>query len=309
MNDTARPLLKLTRTTADWLLLALLVVVWGSSFAVTKIAVETIPAEWISAGRLAISAALVVPFVLARGGNFSASLLNWRWVIWLTCAGTLLPFYLIAWGTARIDSGLAGVLMALVPLVILVFAHLLLPDEKMTRPKVAGFALGFAGVLVLLGPETILNFGVQGTALFGQLAIIAATLCYGVHASTTRLVPSMSSQELAASTLALGALLAVPLALWLSPHALLEASTRSLLALVVLGTFQTALASLVLYRLLTQAGAGFTAMCNYLIPVFAVVLGAVWLGEQITWKIVIGSAFVLSGIAVSQQIYKRIFKR
>jgi len=296
------------RSLTDWLLLFTPVMVRGSSFAVTKKAVETIPAEWIAAARLVISSALLVPYVLLRGGRFSAAFRHWNWVAWLACVGTLLPFFLIAWGTRRIDSGLAGVLMAFVPLIVLVFAHMLLPDEKMTRPKLTGFALGFAGVVVLIGPESLGDIAGHGAALVGQLAVIGATVCYGLHASTTRLVPGIESQELAASTLALGAVVALPLALVMSPDALLHASRESLVSLVTLGTFQTALASLVLYRLLARAGAGFTAMCNYMIPVFAVLLGAVWLGEAITWQIVIGSALVLSGIAVSQGLYRHIVR-
>jgi drug/metabolite transporter (DMT)-like permease len=297
------------RTATDWILLAALVVIWGSSFAATKIAVETIPAEWISAGRLSIAAALLVPLVLVRGGNFAQAFRNRGWIAWLTLAGTVVPFFLIAWGTRQITSGLAGVLMAIVPLMILVFAHLMLPDERLTWPKALGFGLGFAGVVVLIGPDTLLSLGSAGLAFWGQMAIIGATVCYGLHTTTARLVPTMASQELATATLALGAVIALPIALVLSPDGLMQASARSMLALLVLGTFQTAIASLVLYRLIAQAGANFTAMCNYLIPLFAVVLGAVWLDEALTPSIIIGCALVLGGIAVSQQIYRGLFRR
>jgi drug/metabolite transporter (DMT)-like permease len=297
------------RTATDWILLAALVVIWGSSFAATKIAVETIPAEWISAGRLSIAAALLVPLVLVRGGNFAQAFRNRGWIVWLTLAGTVVPFFLIAWGTRQITSGLAGVLMAIVPLMILVFAHLMLPDERLTWPKALGFGLGFAGVVVLIGPDTLLSLGSAGLAFWGQMAIIGATVCYGLHTTTARLVPTMASQELATATLALGAVIALPIALVISPEGLMQASARSMLALLVLGTFQTAIASLVLYRLIAQAGASFTAMCNYLIPLFAVVLGAVWLDEALTPSIVIGCALVLGGIAVSQQIYRSLFRR
>jgi drug/metabolite transporter (DMT)-like permease len=161
---------------------------------------------------------------------------------------------------------------------------------------------------VLIGPETLLGLADQGLAFWGQLAIIGSTICYGLHTATTRLVRTVSSQELATATLALGAVIAVPAALTLSPDGLLQASLRSLVALLVLGTFQTALASLVLYGLLARAGASFTAMCNYLIPVFAVVLGALWLGEQVTPQIIAGSVLVLGGIAVSQQLYRRFLR-
>jgi len=254
--------------------------------------------------RLAVAAAVLVPYALWQGHRFAVARRHWPWFVWLALCGTVVPFYLLSWGTARVPSGLAGVLMALVPLVIMTCAHFLLPDERMTRPKLVGFALGLIGVVVLIGPRTLFTLGEGGAALLGQIAIIGTTLCYGLHATTTRLVPRVAPVELATGTLAIGAVIALPLAFTSAPDALGTATASSLISLLILGTFQTALASLVLYRLLAQAGASFTAMCNYLIPVFAVMLGAVWLGEAITLQIVVGSILVLSGIAVSQQLYR-----
>ncbi len=294
------------RTLTDWLLLLVLVVCWGSSFAITKIAVETIPASWVAAGRLSVAAAVLLPLVIVRGRGLAHVFKHWGWVLWLTLAGTIVPFVLMAWGTKQIASGLAGVLMAFVPLVILVFAHFLLPDERMTRPKAIGFGLGFTGVIILIGPQNLVNFEAQGMAFWGQAAIIASTLFYGSHAATTRLMPSVGTLELATATMLLGAVIALPLCLWTAPSALADASVRSLLALAALGVFPTAIASLALYRSLTRAGATFTATCNYMIPIYAVVLGAVWLDEVITLTTIGGCALVLTGIAVSQRLYRHV---
>jgi drug/metabolite transporter (DMT)-like permease len=283
-----------------------LIACWGSSFVTMKVAVDSISPEWTVAGRLTAASALLVPLVFARGGSLMVVLRHPVWILWLALSGTIAPFVLIAWGTKQVDSAVAGVLMGAVPLVVIVLAHFLLPDERMTAAKAAGFLIGFCGIIVLVGPEQLLQFSAQGLAFWGQIAILCATVFYGLHGTTTRLMPRIDAVQLATATIVVGAIIAVPLAWLSSPDGLEQASWRSALAVVSLGVFPTAIASLMLYRLLVTAGASFVSLSNYMVPVCAVILGALLLSETVTVTMLTGCALILLGIALSQRLYRRL---
>lgn len=293
------------RSWLDWTLLGVLVVVWGSSFAMTKIGVASIAPSWLVAIRLSVAAAVLVPVVWWRGERLPRDWPSWLSLAALAVIGNIAPFWLVAWGTAHIASSLSGILMATVPLAVIVMAHFLLPDEPLSRLKGAGFVVGFAGVVLLLGPQNLLNIAAQGIRFWAQIAVLAATLCYAAHSMIARLMPKTSSTVMAAAVCALGAVMAVPLAFFTAPSGLETASTASLAAGIALGLFPTALASLVVYVLLARAGASFVSTSNYLIPAFAVILGALALSEKISVSAILGLAFILAGIAISEGRWRK----
>ena len=291
----------LRRSPADWLLLAALVVFWGSSFALTKIAVSAIPPLWVVALRLSIAAILLWTVAFTRGLRPPGDWRSWAWFAWLALTGSFAPFLLISWGTVHIDSGLAGILISGVPIFVVTLGHFVLPDEPMNRFKVAGFALGLVGVVVLIGPERRLHFTTGGIALLAELAVLGAALAYATQAVTARLMRPMSVTVRAANVLMLSAGLALGLALALSPQGLAVATPNTLAATLGLGIFPTALGALALFRLLDRAGAGFVSTSNYLIPAVAVLIGTVFLGEQLEWRALAGLALILAGIALAER--------
>jgi drug/metabolite transporter (DMT)-like permease len=139
----------------DWGLLLALTVLWGSAFLFTKIAVGTIPSQQVAAGRLAVASCLLVPLALAVARKLPRDKRLWLFFLLIAVFGNALPFTLIAWGQRAIDSGLAGILMAVMPLATLSLAHYLVPGERLTAFRVGGFILGFAGVVVLMGPQVL----------------------------------------------------------------------------------------------------------------------------------------------------------
>lgn len=297
------------RSPGDWLLLGALVAFWGSSFALTKVAVETIAPIWVVALRLSIGAAVVWALALARGQRPPHDPRAWAWFAWLAATGAVLPFFLISWGTKYIDSGLAGILIGTVPITIIVLSHFLLPDEPMDRYKAAGFTSGFAGVVLLIGPENLTNLSGSGITLIAEFALLIAAISFAVQAVTARRMPPMGVMLRAASVLLVSALSSTALALFASPQGLAGASTAGLLATAALGLFPTALGAMTLFRLLDRAGAGFVAMSNYLIPAWALLTGVVFLGEKLTWHIAAGFALILAGIAVSEHFGARARRR
>ena len=285
----------------DWALLAVLIMVWGASFGLTKIAVQSIAPPWVAALRISLGAAILIAVLAVRGERLGrGGARHWAWYFWLGLTGSVAPFFLISWGTQYIASGLAGILMAAVPLVVIALAHFLLPDEPMTRGRFAGFVTGFAGVVFLIGPDALARLGVDRDTVLAQLAVLAATACYATTSVTARLAPPMSLVEKSAGVLTAAALTSTTAAIIAAPQGLSAAEMPAILAVVALGVFPTALATFVLFRLLETAGAGFVSLSNYLIPAFAVAAGIVFLGEQLAWQDFAGFALLIAGVGLAE---------
>ena len=291
----------LRRSALDWLLLSCLVLFWGSSFALTKVAVAAIPPLWVVALRLLVAALFLWAVAFSRGRRPPGDWRSWTWFGWLALTGSFAPFLLISWGTVHIDSGLAGILISAVPIFVVTLGHFVLPDEPMNRFKVAGFTLGLVGVAVLIGPQRLMHFSVAGTALLAELAVLGAALSYATQAVTARLMPPMSVSVRAANVLMVSAGFGLVLALTLSPEGLAAATPKALAATVALGIFPTALGALALFRLLDRAGAAFVSTSNYLIPAVAVLIGTTFLGEQLEWRALAGLGLILAGIALFER--------
>lgn len=288
------------RPAVHWAGLAALVVFWGASFAMTKIAVESLAPIWVVALRLIVSLAILGPVLLMRGEGLQRGWRIWTWYAVLGALGNTIPFFLISWGTVHIDSGLAGILMSMVPLMVISLAHLFIPGERLTWRKAMGFTLGFAGVVVLIGPASLFDITNSGIKLIAQIAVLGATLCYALHSIGARLMPPSSTYQTAFSVLLMGVVFSLPLAFYLNPEGPGNATTLSLTMTVLLGVFPTALASLILFWIIAEAGPSFLSLSNYLIPAFALFTGVLLLGESLSSQAVAGLTLILLGIWISQ---------
>ncbi|MDX1656599.1 MAG: DMT family transporter, partial [Candidatus Competibacteraceae bacterium] len=284
----------------DWLLLLALVAMWGSSFLLTKLAVATLPPTAVVAGRLSIAALVLAILALARGHRPPASATLWGYLIAMGVVGSSLPFFLISWGQQHIDSALAGILMAVMPLVTLVLAHFLVAGERLSGPKVGGFLLGFAGIVVLMGPEALLRLRGQGAELLPQLAVLAGAVCYGVNTIIARRRPASEPLVAAAGVMVVASLVMVPITPW-DAFAGLEIGTPATWAVLGLGLVCTALATVVYFALITSAGPTFLSLINYLIPLWALALGALFLGERLDWNALVALGLILLGVGLSQR--------
>lgn len=289
------------RELSDWLSLLALTGMWGSSFLFTKIAVSALPMETVVSARLGIGALVLLPLMLGlsrplpRGGRL------WLYFVLIALVGNLLPFSLITWGQRFIDSGLAGILMAVMPLATLALAHLFVPGERMTRYRIGGFLLGFCGVVVLIGPEALLAIGGDHGPLLPMLAVLGGALCYGVSAILARLRPASDAVSTAAVVTGLAALMSLPASynLGVINVAALSASVAG--AVLFLGLLSTALSLVIYFRLIQSAGPAFTSQLNYLIPVWAVGIGVLFLNEQPTVAHLGGLGLILGGILLSRR--------
>ena len=290
---TSRPL-------AHWLLLLALVAMWGSSFMFTSIAVNALPPATVVAARLWIAALGLGGALIFQGGRLPASPVHWRFFVICAVVGNVLPFWLISWGQQHIPSGLAGLLMAIMPLTTLVLAHLFVEDERLSGIRVLGFAIGFSGIVVLVGPNVLLELRGVGSVLLAELAVLAGAVCFAANAIISRRRPATAPLEAAAGVVLASSLLMVPVAAAADQPWQLSLTAPAAGAVAFLGIVSTGIATVVYFRLISIAGPSFLSLINYLIPIWAMGLGVVALGERPGWPALVALVLVLLGIALSE---------
>jgi drug/metabolite transporter (DMT)-like permease len=219
-----------------------LVGLWGSSFLFTAISVATVDPISVVFYRLVLGALVLALVVFARGQSFPRGLRVWVGFLMMAIAGNSLPFFLISWGQQTIDSGIAGMIMAIMPLMTMVFAHYLVEGETLNRYKIIGFSLGITGVALLLGPV----FEGGGRALLSGLAIFTAATCYAVNAILIKRLPRFSPMVGACGVLIMASLVVLPFWLTLSPTNN-SISENSMLAVIWLGIGPTGIATIILF--------------------------------------------------------------
>jgi drug/metabolite transporter (DMT)-like permease len=251
-------------------------VLWGGSFTLIKVAVEAIPPATIVAGQLVVASALLWAYLRASADRLPPPGRRWRLYAVLAVTGNVLPFLLISWSETRIDSALAAILVGTVPVITLVLAHFATRDERIYPARAAGVALGFAGVVVVIGPHALAGLGDD---VLAELALIGAATCYAVNVLLVRRI-GPGVVRASAAVLLVAAVIAVPLSLAIDRPWRLAPTWPALLAVLALGAFSTALATIVFFRLVRAAGATATAMVNYLIPIVGVALAMLFLGER-----------------------------
>ena len=286
-----------------WLLLLALSLVWGGSFLFVEFALRDYLPLTIVALRVAIGALVLHCVLRIKKLNFPLDLKSIGQFTVMGALNNAIPFSLIVWGQQSIDAGRASVLNATVPLFTVLLAHWLLADEKLSASKITGVLIGFAGVFVLAGPAAISGNSVN--SLSGQLAVLGAAISYAFASIYGRQLNRFDPQVSATGMLTASTLLMIPFALLVEP---LPASLPGLLptvSVVALGVLCTALAYLFYFKILTKAGSSNLSLVTFLIPPSAIVMGVVFLNEQLSFEDYAGVALILAGMAIATGMYKR----
>ena len=282
---------------AEIALLLSLATIWSSSFGFIKVAVETVPPVTVTAGRLLLAAVIIVIYARLRGHRFPDEPGLWSKFFLIGLFGNALPFTLIGWGEESIDSGLAAILMAVMPIATLVLAHFFAEGERMNPARITGVAFGFAGVLVLIGPDAL---GGLGDDAIRQTAVACGAACYAVATVIARRLPKMPTSLSSAGALTAAMVFILPVSLIFDRPWTLSPSADSVWSVVMLGLFPTALAYILYFTLLRRTGANFIALNNYLIPCLGVIWGIVFLDELLHWRAVLALGIILAGIAFTR---------
>lgn len=281
----------------EWALLGVLAATWGTAFAFISFALDAAPPGALAFARLTLAAVMLTAWAYAIGEKLpKLNDIRWLWFVALGFFGNALPFTLIPWGQQFIPSAVAGILLAFMPLMTVALAHLF-TDEKMTKITTLGFAVGFAGVVVLIGPAAL--GGLVGGDFIAQLAVLGAALSFAANVVIAKRAPPMHPLVSASGMLILAAVWTAPYGLWdLTQNA--RPSLAGWSAALWLAIGPTALGSVIYMRLVTTAGAGFLATTNYIVPIVALGAGLV-LGEAIGLSAPLGLVIILVGIVIARR--------
>ena len=285
----------------NWALVTLLGVIWGAAFMGIATALDGFGPWWVTAGRVAIGAAVLLAIGPAIGQPAwrLGSRRAWGFGAVLGLVSVAAPFALLSWGLQHVPSAFAGVAMGAVPLLVLPLVALFSPEEGIGPRRVAGMALGFLGLVILVGPGALDPTGAPAETL-GRLACLGAACCYAVGSVVTRRSPPAPPVAFAAVTLLFGVAGLLPLALALEGWPAPRGGAVPILALLYVAVFPTALAAFIRVRVITTAGSLFMSVTSYMVPVWSVVFGIALMNEDLPPQLYAALALILSGILLSQ---------
>lgn len=294
-------------TPLEWGLLLALSVLWGASFLFVGVAVTALAPATIVMVRVSLAGLFLYFIVRIVGARIPMDRESWRDFILMGFLNNIVPFTLLAWGQSHIASGLASILNATTPLFAVVAAHFLTTDEKMTLPRIAGVLIGFAGVALMVGTSAFRDISSE---LLPEIACLGAAFAYAVSAifgrrfSRRKIPPVVTAtgQMTAASLMLLPFWLLVDQPWTIPPPSL--AVIAAMLALVILSSV---LGYLLYYRILATAGSVNLVLVTFLIPVSAILLGALVLGERLEPRHFLGMAAIGVGLAcIDGRLLRRV---
>lgn len=281
----------------DYALLTGLAAIFGSSFLFTNIAVQSIPPFTVVAARITIATVVLLVVLAARGNRLPTGSV-WGWIFASALFGNAIPFSLISWGQQEVDAGLTSIFMAVMPLSTVLLAHMVTADEKLNRWTLTGVLLGLVGVIVLMGWAALSQ--VSGESL-SQLAILLGAMCYAVNALITRKLTHLSKWPMSAGLLLAATTLTVPLALVFESPWQVQASVSSVMAVLALAAGPTALATALILVIIGRQGASFLSQINFMVPLFGVMFGTVFLHERLPPNAWAALLIILFGVALARR--------
>jgi drug/metabolite transporter (DMT)-like permease len=274
-------------------MLIALALLWGASFLFIKVAVRELTPATLITGRLGLAAltlALLVPFMVGTGETVRQLRDNAWWLVVVALVNTAIPFWLLSWGETRIDSGLASIIQASVPIFNALIAFVAFHEVRVTGAPLVGVAIGFVGVALLVGAQP------EGKVL-GALAVVGMAFCYGVGGLLTgRYLKPAQPVVVAFASTAIATLVWLPVGVAEAPSQM--PGWKTIGSVVALGIPGTALAYLLFFGLITGAGAAYTSLVTYLIPPIALAYGAIFLDERFGAYAFGGLALILAGVAL-----------
>ncbi|MEE9447235.1 MAG: DMT family transporter [Arenicellales bacterium] len=282
-------------THLDMSLLMLLAVVWASAFLAIKVVVGETGPLWLAAIRVVVAFLVLLPFALYKGFVWPGGGREWQLVFWVMLLNVVVPFFLISWAEQSISSGMAAMLMGFGPFMALVGSHFTTTDDKLSRQKAIGALMGFTGIIILVGWDVLRGLGDN---LSGQGAALLGSACYVTSGLIVRRLTGFPALQLSALVLGLSSITLLILALIFEGPPLEPFSQKAWLGLLYLGVFPTALGYILRYYLVQAIGMSAFSTGLNLVPVFGVLLGAFFLGEQLSLNILVSLGLIVTGLFI-----------
>ena len=285
-------------TRNDYIVLFALGALWGSSFGAIKIALHGVTPLTVMSVRILLAGAALLLLILVRKTPLPRGIQNWIKIGWMDLFGTLIPFFLVPWGQLQIDSSLAAILMAVNPLFALTLGHFFSEHESFTLRQLLAMLVGFSGILLVFGENAISS--INGN-IWAQLAVIGAGFCYTISGVIVSRVRGASADSVSASIFICSSVIVFPLWMILEQPWSLHFETESLLALTHLGLVSTGMAFLMRYYIILRAGAVFLSYVAFIIPMFGILFGILFLGETISANTMGAVVLILSGVFLGRK--------
>lgn len=280
--------------TSEWGLLVLLGAIWGGSFFFARVAVAEVPPLTLVLLRVGIAAIALHLYLALRGPSFALALPHWGLFLALGITNNVIPFSLIFLGQTELGAGIASVLNATTPFWTIVIANAVTSDEKLSWNKVVGVLFGIAGTAVMIGPGLIAGLG---GPVWAKFALIGAAVSYAVALLVARRLRVVPPTVVATGQLTVSALVMLPIALIANGSAgLVGTSTHVWAAVFGLALLSTSFAYLLYFVIIARAGATNASLVTLIVPVSAILLGALFLGERLELFDFAGMALIAVGL-------------
>ena len=276
----------------DYIFLIVLALIWASAFFNIKIATYSYGPVTIAFLRILLGAIPVVGLCLFKKIKIEAFSKDWYWFASIGIINLVIPFFLIAYGVQKVQSNLAAILMASTPLSATILAHIFTDNEKINFIKVIGVLIGFSGIVFLFSDDILIN----ENNIFSALLILGGSTFYVIGGLLTLKVSNKKNENVTASILIWATIFLIPIVAYTEQPWNLNPRLDSTISLIYLAIFSTGIAWLMRFRILKNNGLVFQAQVAYLIPIFGIILGYVFLGEIITPKVIVAVAAVVLGI-------------
>ncbi len=278
--------------TSDYFILVLLSLIWASAFFNIKIATYSYGPITIAFLRIFFGMIPVLLLCFYKKIKIEVFSKDWKWFAAIGVINLVIPFFLIAYGVQKVQSNLAAILMSTTPISATILAHLFIDKEKINLVKILGIILGFLGIVYLFSENLLIN----DENLFSALMILVGSTFYVIGGILTLKISHKKNENVTASILIWGTIFVCPISLIIEQPWNLNPSLESTLSLIYLGVFPTGIAWLLRFMILKRNGLVFQSQVAYLIPIFGVILGYLFLNELVTSKILISLFVVILGI-------------
>ena len=286
----------------NWFLLILLSAIWGGAFTLNKIALNTFTPEVIVAGRLISGSIFLVVLIYFLYKKFTINISQLNYYLFMSLVGIVIPFIAIITGQKNIDSAMAGILMATMPISTILLSHIFLEDEKMNQQKFIGFVISFLGVFVLIYRKDLFVDNSISETFESQLLVILGATLYAFAAIYGKKYKITDPLSASTGTILFATFFMTIYLIFIDQSNPSYSVLFLDINILLLGILCTAIATIIYFQILQTEGASFLSIMNFLIPLWAILFGIIILEDQFSWNYIIGLIVILFGIKLANSV-------
>ena len=287
---------------SNWFLLILLSAIWGGAFTLNKMALDSFTPEVVVAGRLISGSVFLVALIYFLYKRFSINLAQVNYYLFMSLVGIVIPFIAIITGQKNIDSAMAGILMATMPISTILLSHLFLDDEKMNKQKFIGFIISFLGVFILIYRDDLFIDNSISETFESQLLVILGATLYAFAAIYGKKYKITDPLSASTGTILFATFFMTIYLIFIDQSKPSYSNLLLDMNILLLGVLCTAIATVIYFQILQSEGASFISMMNFLIPLWAILFGIIILNDQFSWNYILGLLVILFGIKLANSI-------